>query len=265
MFSKLTFVSRWAAVQVGCAALTLALAGAEPIEQVQRASVEWARVRDETARLQAEWIAQRESLEAVLAALKSRRKELAVHRDSLQAAVDQDSLQFATTERRANEARQHLGQVAARLAELVAVLQATRPYLPPRVSAGLELPFRSISDPKLGPAERMQHVMTILNRCAAFNAALTVTEEELALEHDGAARLLEVVYVGLSHGYALDRAHERAYLGRPSSTGWTWIAQHDATTAVARIIDVHREQSDPVFEFLPVQIADPLETSEVSR
>lgn len=230
---------------------------AEALEQVQRSAGEWARLREETVRLETDWSEQRAALEAALAAQRARVEKLTVERDAAQAAVARESLQFSQLETRTVEARAHLESLRVRIDQLAARLEQTRPSLPPRLSAGLELPFASIRDPKLGPSERMQHLVTILNRCAAFNKALTVVEEELALGTDGARRVLDVVYLGLSHAYALDTANRVAYLGTPGPNGWAWQALPDAADDVARLVAIHRETADPAFSLLPLQVVDP--------
>lgn len=235
--------------------------GAEPIEHVQRAAAEWARLRDETVRLEEDWRDQRSLLQAALDALRARVESLSVERDATQARVTQESLEFAQLENRTMAARARLETVSARIDQLAARLEATRPFLPPRLSTALELPFRSIRDPKLGPAERMQHAVTILNRCTAFNRVLTVVEEDLALGPEGARRVLDVVYLGLSHAYALDRANRVAYLGQPTDAGWSWRAHPEAAPAVEQLIAVQREAADPDYLLLPTQVTDPFRAS----
>jgi hypothetical protein len=235
---------------------------AESVDTIQRSVTEWAKLRAETVRVQSEWQWQREALEASVTALRARAAKLTEERDALQAQITAESAQTATLVTANDRARGGLKQVEERLQRLTAQLVAVRPFVPPRLAEGLELAFKSIEDPKLGPAERMQHIVTIFNRCGAFNKSLTLAEQELALDGTGNTRLLEVLYVGLSHAYAYDRTNRAVYFGLPTQTGWTWEARPEAADEVARMIAIHREESDPVYVTVPAQVTEPFAGEE---
>jgi hypothetical protein len=249
-------------VRSGLTLLTLLVAtsasAADSVETIQKTAIEWARLRTETVRLETEWQWQRSILDASLTALNARIATRESERDVLAAKIAGEAASTASAVTRNDEARAALASLEQHLEGLSARLVATRPFLPPRLSAGLELPFRSIQDTRLGPAERMQHVVTIFNRCGVFNKSITYGEEELALEDAANPRLLEVLYWGLGYAYALDRAGNKAYFGAPRATGWTWEPRPEATAAVTQLIAIHNEKSDPVYVGVPVQVSDPI-------
>ena len=146
---------------------------------------------------------------------------------------------------------------AGALAQVTAADAWVRGTVPAQTATGAYVTLRSVQDAKLGPAERMQHVVTIFNRCGAFNKSITFAEQELALDGSGSARLLEVLYFGLSHAYAYDRTNRKAYFGHPGQSGWEWDARADAEAAVAQMLEIHREKSDPVYVAAPAQATDP--------
>jgi Skp family chaperone for outer membrane proteins len=230
---------------------------ADSVETVQQAAAEWAKLRSETVRLQTDWQWQREALEASLTALRARAAKLVEDRDTLQAEIARESAKSVTLVAQNNNARQGMQTVEERMQQLTQQLVAVRPFLPPRLAEGLELAFKSIEDAKLGPAERMQHVVTIFNRCGAFNKSITFAEQELALEGAANPRLLEVLYFGLSHAYAYDRTNRIAYFGHPEKQGWAWQPRPEAAGPVAQMIAIYHEKSDPTYIIVPAEVSEP--------
>jgi len=230
---------------------------AESIETVQKAASEWAKLRTETVRLQTDWQWQRDTLESSLSALKARITTLEQERDTIQATIKQEGAGSLDLTARNKEANDAMTVIEQRLRQLTEQFVKVRAFLPPRLSLGLELPFRSIQDEKLGPAERMQYLVTIFNRCSAFNKSITLGEEPLALDGGENARLLEVIYWGLAYAYALDRAGNKAYYGHPGKDGWTWEPRPETAADVARMIEINQETDDPVFVDVPAQVSDP--------
>lgn len=249
---------------VAAAALAHGLAADEPVEAVQRAASEWARLRSEAVHLRRAWDEQRETLDASVVALQARLTTLTQERDALDAELRTASIHFEELEPRNAEAHAALDTAAQRLERLAQALVALRPFLPPRLSSGLELPYRSLQDPALGPAERTQHIITILNRCTAFNRVYTFGEAEIRAEDTAETRLFEVLYAGLSHAYALDRARGVALFGHPGETGWVWESRPEAADATARLIAVFQEKRDPAVQFAPVRISDPLPVAQTA-
>jgi hypothetical protein len=242
--------------------LTLALLApraiaADSVESVQKAASEWAELRAETVRLESDWQWQRETLTASLTGLNARITTLEQEREEIKATITREEGGSGDLVQRNAEATAALETIEQRLQTTVTRIEHLRPFLPPRLSQALELPYRSIRDEKLGPAERMQHLMTIFNRCGAFNKSITVGEEELKLEGEESARLLEVIYWGLAYGYALDRSRSRAYFGHPGSAGWVWEPRPASAADVALLIDIHSETSDPAFVGVPTRVSEP--------
>ena len=231
--------------------------GAESIETVEKAAGEWARVRAETARLESDWAWQKETMDASLTALKERVRKLDQRRELLEAEAAADAGKSGNLAAKTAAARQAMTEVEKRERIVVEKLVALRPWLPPRLSAALELPYRSAVDQALAPAERMQHAMVVFHRCTQFNKTVTYGEEVLTMADDPNPRLLEVIYWGVSHGYALDRVGHKAYFGHPTKEGWSWEAQPTIADAVSRLIEVHQEKLAPVFVEVPVELSDP--------
>lgn len=236
----------------------IAAASAEavlPVDSVRQAVTEWAKIRAETVRLETNWDSERELLNSTVKAQREQAQALASQKKNLEAktAGERDSLATLTAQNAAAEAA--LKDATNRLREIGAEVVALRPRLPPRLSEALELPYRSLANPALTPGERMQFVTTILNRCAQFNQTITFGDEPLTLPGETDRRMLEVIYWGASHAYALDRADGKAYFGSPGAKGWTWELAPGAEKSVAQLISIYRDQSDPQFVEVPAQIS----------
>ncbi|MFA5265088.1 MAG: DUF3450 family protein [Opitutaceae bacterium] len=227
---------------------------ADSVESIQKEATEWAKLRMETVRLETDWTWQREMMQSTLAALQERGKTLQEKRDQLQAKAAADPQAAGDLEAKNEAARAMIGSVEKNLKTLSEKLVRMRPALPPRLSQALELPYRSLADPALGTSEHLQHAMTLLNRCAQFNKAISYGEEEMTLPGAQNPRLIEVIYWGMSHGYALDRVNNIGYFGYPAKTGWTWEADPGIAKQVALLIAIHKDKSDPAFVEIPARL-----------
>ena len=206
-------------------------------------------------RLESTWESERELLNSTLKAQRERLQGLTSQKKDLEAktANERDSLaslgaQNTTGETALNAATDRLRQIGAELITL-------RPWLPPRLSEALELPYRSLASATLTPGERMQYVTTILNRCAQFNKAITYGDEPITVPGENGRRMLEVIYWGASHAYALDRAGGKAYFGSPGTEGWNWAAAPDAEKSVGKLIAIYRDKADPEFVEVPARVS----------
>jgi len=236
--------------------------GAEPsapvVSSVQKAVSDWARVREETVRLESTWETERQILESTVKAMQDRASALANEKKTLEAKTSGERDALAKLASENSSAQAAMDAASTRLKTVSEQLIELRPSLPPRLSRALELPYRSLASATLTPGERMQYVTTVLNRCAQFNHAITYDEEPLTLPGDNQERLLEVIYWGTSHGYALDRTEGKAYYGSPGARGWAWEPAPEAGKAVAELIAIYREKSDPQFIEVPARFSHAL-------
>ena len=190
-----------------------------------------------------------------MAALAERAQTTEEKRSLLKVQTAKDSEEIETAQARNKEASAGLQAADARLKAMKDQLIQLRPSLPPRLSAALELAYRSLGAADLGPAERMQATMTVLNRCVQFNRMVTCDDEVLTLEGEPGPRSFEVIYWGLSHGYALDRAARKVWLGSPGPTGWRWEPRPDAASPVIELIAVNKDKAEPEFIPVPARLA----------
>lgn len=243
---------RWSCLALGLLPVA-AWAAADPIDQVGKAAGDWLKTRAETVRLQSEWSSQRQLLESTVKALEERAGSMEDKRDHLLAKTAGFQTELAAVGARSRDTATGLETTEARLKQLAERLQKLRPTLPPRLAAALDLPFQSLAEPGLSLGERMQLAMTVLNRCIQFNRTITCGEEEVVPAGESSPRSLEVIYWGLSHGYALDRAAGRAWSGAPGPQGWRWEPLA-AAAPVIRLIDIYNDRAEPEFVMTPMQL-----------
>jgi hypothetical protein len=225
----------------------------DPLEPGEKAAGEWIKVRLETARLEGQWITEKPFLESMVGSLKERAQALEEQRDLLTAKTAKDREDIAALQAKNQTAVDDLHVAETRLAALTTRLTDLRPFLPPRLSEALELSYRSIGNPALGVGERMQLAMTMVNRGLEFNRGVTSGEDVLTIDGEG-AKSLEVIYWGLSHGYALDRGAGKAWYGAPGPRGWQWEARPEAVKGVSRLIAIYNDKADPDFVVVPASV-----------
>jgi len=228
-----------------------------PTDDVQKTVAEWAKVRAETTRLDSDWVWQQALMQSTLEALQGRARQFEAKRAELEARTAEERRETAELTARQQTMKEAEAEAARHLRQLSDRLTQMRAWLPPRLSAALELPYRTLVTPDTGTSERMRQAMAIVNRCVQFNRIVSTGEEMIAAPHSE-KRLMEVVYWGLSHGYALDRVAGEAYLGAPTEAGWTWTPLPGMARQVTRLLAASRDKAEPVFVLVPAQANDPV-------
>ena len=178
-------------------------------------------------------------------------------RDSVKAKTAKDREEIDQMRAANQECSQQLKMIEAHMVTLVEKVSKLRPQLPPRLSSALDLPLKSLAASNASPAERMQLLITVLNRCAQFNRTASRYEEVLAFEGEPAPRLVQTIYWGLSHGYAWDRTTGKTWFGSPSASGWRWEPCPAAAKSIAALAASFDEKTEPEFIAIPARIGAP--------
>ena len=226
----------------------------DSLRTVEKAAEQWVELRTEASRLDAEWATQQPLLESFVRALGERAQTLEARRDFLVAKSAKDTTEFATLEAANRAGLTSIQAADTQTQAAVAELIALRPALPPRLSAALEMSYRTLAKPDATVNERMQIALTVLNRCSQFNRDISYGQEALVLPGVDGERVLDVLYWGLGQGYALDRRAGKAWIGRPEGRRWTWSAHPEAVAAITTLIDIQQDKADPRFVPVPAQL-----------
>ena len=227
---------------------------ADALDNVEKSAEEWIKLRTETARTESDWQREKALVESMIQAVNQRATAAEEKRDLTQAKTAKEREEIETILAKSQAAQEEFKAAEARLKRSTQTLLALRPHLPPRLSEALEMAYRTLASSDLALGDRMQYVTMILNRCAQFNRLIDVGEDVLTLDGEPPAKSYEVIYWGLSHGYAIDRAGAKAWLGTPSESGWKWDPKPGAFGAVVRLIAVANDKADPAFELVPATV-----------
>lgn len=244
---------------VGLFLLTACLAAvtaraADPIKEVGQTASEWVKTRAETVRLENAWTQNRALLASTINGLKERADRLQDKRDHLLSTTTEARAEQAGLAAKLAESQASLQLTEVRLVALTDKVLRLRPQLPPRLSDALEMSYRSLAGKEASPGERVQLIMTVLNRCAQFNLSITQGDETLTLPGEPGPKSVDVIYWGLSHGYALDRTVGKAWLGTPGTAGWQWEPLADAGPAVTALLAIRRDEADPRLVSIPARL-----------
>lgn len=236
------------------AAVSLHAADAAKIAATQNVVTEWARIRQEKIRMESQWETERSLIASMVAAMDARLETLDGGKRVLLSKAGAREESQADLVAKNGDAKASLKTAEDRIGRCGQKLLQLRPHLPPRLSRGLEMAFRSMGSPQQSISEHSQTIVEILSRCVQFDQSITVGEEPLGTSGAAEEKLIEVVYWGLSCAYGLDRASGRAYVGRPGVRQWEWEERAGIGHAVAAVLAQARDQADPAFVELPVEL-----------
>ena len=232
------------------------------VENVEQAASQWVKMRIETARIKTEWITERQLLESTIGGLTERAQTLETKGDYLRAKTAKDREELDALDSIDQSALSNLQSIEGRVSTMTTRLLRLRRSLPPRLSAALEMSYRSLTSSDLSVNERMQLNMTIISRCAQFNRTITSEKEVLDVNGGDHPELLEVIYWGMGYGYALNRTTGQAWFGFPGPDGWQWELRPEAVEAVTKLIAIHQDKADPDFVKVPARVSDhPVQTA----
>lgn len=224
----------------------------ETIESLQQSALKWVDLREQSVQLESNWKWQKELLESTNYALAARADFLKVEIELLKAEIAGFDLEVSEKSSLHSAAILEMKELEELTDSMILSLLSIRPYLPPRLSNALELPYRSIEDAILSKSERLQHAISVFNRSFQFNKSATLSEEQL----EGNDRFFEVLYWGLSHAYALDRQNQISYIGAPGENGWQWNRDDSVVDSTIELIAIFKGEVDPAFVKTPVKIVE---------
>ena len=254
-YPRLLFPLRLRRIMPACGILAGTTFGAD-LATTESLITQWAQLRTEAGRIESDWHWQRNVLQTTQEALQHQIARLEAERELQRATQGKVNQERAVRAAETAAQQQTLDAIDRELRTLAARAVALQRWLPPRLAAAVELPARSLADPALPAADRMQHLATFQNRCNQFNRVVTFSEEVLVLPDHDRPRLLEILYWGLAAAYALDRERNLAYTGYPGPEGWVWEPLPEAAEDVAQLLAVHRDEQAPMFVNLPLQVRD---------
>jgi hypothetical protein len=194
-------------------------------------------------------------------ALQNEKRLLQNRRKTLQNELDRRKSELSTRQSELQGVQQNqasLNQTLTIQGRLVAAaetrLQSLLPQLPPPLATQLEPLLSGLTETPVTPqnfGSRLKNTLETLALIEQYDRNLHHSRLLLA-DPSGEKREMDVLFVGLSHGYAVYPLQELGGIGRPGAAGWTWQWQADAAPAIRRALAIYRKERPAEFVQLPV-------------
>ena len=252
------------ALTIGC--LAIAGAHARPamadddslaVQAFRSKMEQWVETRQILSEERANWLAEKESLEAT-------RDLLARERDSLRTEIKEFEESGADTDEERRELlleRAELQRSAASLrgdiAELEVVVKELAPQLPDPLQKKLELLLVQIpEDPestKVPLGQRLISVLGVLAQSEKWNSTATLINETREVGGPDDQRAVRTLYWGLGQAFYVDRTGTIAGVGRPSVDGWDFLDVSGVEEDTALLLDIYEGNVDTI-SFVPMTV-----------
>ncbi len=126
--------------------------------------------------------------------------------------------------------------------------------LPPALLALLKKQFNQLKrSPKRAVSQRLQLVLSLYGKIEGFQHRMHLVKEVLTVK-GGRKKEFDVLYLGLAQGFALNRDHQQAGLGRPDTGTWTWDWRPELIGKIRQSMDYYRHNKTADFVLLPLRI-----------
>ncbi len=219
---------------------------------VQETLKQWVLTRQMISREKASWAEEQASL-ADLNEVRQREieklGEFSEVAKSRVAEIDEKRKEFKEEEAALKEWRRELGKQVTTLEKRLLPLI---PLFPPPLRAKMEEAITRLeaSDPQRPLQHRVRDVLLVMEACLNFQNVLSLDADIRSI--DGGEREVEVLYLGFTQAWYVDRKGVYSGYGTPGREGWVWTEEPALASAVRQAIDVHNRQATPGFVTLPL-------------
>lgn len=207
---------------------------------------QWERQQDALSR-------RHELLEAEKSLLLERIAAHEAHMSDLHETAEAAAVRLAARNQVFDEAKGQLGEAESRL-------DAARATVPDGLRG--DLPQTATPDRPL--TERVGQWAALVDGLLRLDRTLHL-QRQLLPAPDEARRHFDVLYLGLSQGYAVSPDQQLAGHGVRTASGWVWSWDPDWADAVRRAIRIQRGELEPRQIWLPVATADTAAAGEGGR
>lgn len=217
----------------------------------------WVETRQILSEERAEWLGEKESLEAT-------RKLLRRERDDLRAEIKE----FEETGADASEERRELllqraeyqrssELLEAEIRRLEEQVLALVPQLPDPLRDRLDLLLVQIpEDPnnsRIALGQRLMNVLGVLAQAEKWNSTATFVGETRPVGPDGQRIQVRTLYWGLGQAIYVDTQGEVAGIGRPGAEGWSFVDDASLADEAKLFLDIYEGNVDTI-AFVPVPV-----------
>jgi hypothetical protein len=238
-------------------------AGAEPgadasVAAFRAKMARWVEARQVLSAERADWLVEKETLQATQQLLRR-------ERDELRAQIDE----FAKSDVGADQERSDLlarrealqggfATLETEIQELERQVLAIVPGLPEPLQARLEplivqIPTDPASGRKVALGQRLMSVLGVLAQAEKWNGTATFVGETRPIGEGGEQLQVRTLYWGLGQAIYVDSHGEIAGLGRPAETGWQFVDDRSLAADAKLLLDIYEGNVDTI-AFVPVPV-----------
>jgi chaperonin cofactor prefoldin len=221
-------------------------------ENTRKKLSEWLQLQKTISAEAADWKAEKQrlsDLNAIRLKEISKLDEWLAHSESARAVQTekQEELNHAVTTLEAQ--RTQLGSsIAALEKQLIPLLTQLPPPLQKKRAP--EIARIQQEEPEDTLQDRYRDLLLLLTEIAEFNQ--TITLDQYMLERDGQRTEVDVLYLGLSQAWYINRNGTDAGYALPASKGWNWISAPSSASAIRHAMQIAEKQIAPDFAALPL-------------
>lgn len=236
------------------AALAAAEAAGAASDQYRAKMEKWVETRQILSEERADWLVERESLEATRDLLRDERKALKEQIESLETTeggAESERLELAA---RRDAYRQSAEILEGKVLGLEQQVLALVPKLPEPLQKKLEPILVQIpTNPELAKAglgQRLVNVLAVIAQAEKWNGTATFVGETRDVGN-GQKVAVRTLYWGLAQAVYVDSQGETAGIGRPTAEGWKFVDDPDLADSAKEILDIYEGIVDTI-AFVPV-------------
>lgn len=220
---------------------------------------EWVKTKQLISREAAEWNEQKETLTDLNSIRQLETGQLADLIASAGERIDEVSAQRAAFEKEEADLKTWRRELEVRINRLENEIRPLLGGLPVPLRAGIEAAVTQLeeNDPDRPLQHRTRDLLQIMQACLAFHETLTVDTE--IREVGGQEREVDVLYLGLTRAWYVDRSGQFSGSGSAAPGGWVWSEDNSLAARVRRAIDIQNRLEAPGFVELPILNGTPVE------
>ena len=239
-----------------CAAGLVGTAG-NPLDDARSILEQWVQARQLVAKTRADWVAEKDVMEASSRMFERELKDL----DAKVAGLGEASEQVVRERQELQTEKELLlkaNATAKALAtgheqQLRALTQRLPDPLKQRVQPLLERFPEDPESTRLTAAERLQTLVGLVNEIEKFNASISV-ESEVRTNAEGKEIMVETIYLGLAQAYYVGEGGQFAGVAVPGEQGWQTTTRNELGPTIAKAIAMYRNQEAAAVQVLPFEV-----------
>jgi len=229
--------------------------GISPVSTLEGVVGRWVDLRGQADAEDRAWTAQAAQWRQESELLTAEQAKLTAALATLEEAGETQQEQGAALMARRERLAAVLADVDAAVIRLQPSLSAMRPLVPSSLMTG-ELaaaldPGTAEPGEPAGVVARLQRALGALKALEELQGAIHTAREMIALP-TGPRREMDVLYFGLSCGFAVSADGSAAAAGRPGAGGWAWEAVPALASDIRRLLRIANQDEPPALAVFPV-------------